>query len=381
MGEMSDRVLVVVGPFGEETTYRIHNVAAAVGAQIAIVGQCEEIVGALQDVQPLAFLIRMNALGAEQACAHVRSQPRLAPIPILGVASELNDLAFAELFAWGGDDLVAEALPDALERRLRALRGRPELSAQAGLVSQPEAVVEAVVAGPAARWRSVMGRALYNGGFAVRFATTAKETEDECRADGVRVVVAADDLEPGGGAHALSTARAAGFRCAWILVAPPKRMADAHAAIASLGPASAMDAFAPPENVLFVANELLAARGVDKRASARLLYGTPVAFRPAGSSEDEVGFSYNISAGGAFVRTLAPADAGQEVWLEMWSPRSERRVRLAGRVAWKRAFGPVGGATVPAGFGAQFTAGLSGDLERWGSGCSAFAADLLGSTP
>jgi Tfp pilus assembly protein PilZ len=336
------------------------------------VGRCEEIPAVLADAQPLAILIRMDASGAAQACAHVRSHARLARVPIFGVAAELTGLAFTEIFVWGGDDLVSVASPHPIVRRLRMLRAQTE---PARADAQPP---HAIVAGSDPTWRTVMGRALYNGGFAVRFAASADGLMEECLAEGVRVVVAADDFGPGGGAAALATARSRGSKAAWILVAPPKRMAAAHAAVGAAGSASAMDGFAPPENVLFVVNELLASRGVDKRASPRLLYGTTVAFRAAGRDEDEIGFSYNVSGGGAFVRTLALPEPGQEVWLEMWPPRSERRVRLAGKVAWRRPFGPVGGATVPAGFGLQVTDGLAGDLERWRTGCEAFAESLLG---
>jgi DNA-binding response OmpR family regulator len=366
--------LLVIGPLAEETSRLVHEAAAEVGTPVASVRRGEEIAGALHGVHPLAFLIRMDAPGAAHACAHVRSQARLAQIPVFGAATTLNDLAFAELFALGGDDLILLSSPAPILARLRTLRSRGEPPASRPAASPPAAVV----AGPGAEWRSVMGRALSNGGFAVRFATTAKDLANEYRSRDVRVVVAADDLEPEGGVDALRSARAGGSACAWILVAPPRRMAEAHAAVTALSPASILDGFAPPENVLFVANELLAARGVDNRASPRLLYGTAVAFRPAGRSEDEVGFSYNVSASGAFVRTLAPPEAGHEVWLETWVPRSERRVRLAGRVAWKRVFGPLGGATVPPGFGVQLVDGLLEDLGRWTSGCSTLAEALLG---
>ncbi len=226
-----------------------------------------------------------------------------------------------------------------------------------------------------------MGRAIYQGGFAVRFVASAEDLAAESQADGVHVVVVADDLGEGRAEQALRTARAAGSNRAWIVIAPPKRMATLSAAIGPLAPVSVADGFAPPENVLFLTNELLSRRGVDKRASPRVLYGTTVSFRAAGRDEDEIGFSYNVSAGGLYVRTLAPLDAEQEVWLDMWPPRSERRVRLAGTVAWKRAFGPSEWATVPAGFGVRVTDGLAGDLDRWRVGYQVFADSLLGTAP
>jgi hypothetical protein len=240
----------------------------------------------------------------------------------------------------------------------------------------PPNAKQAVVAGADATWRKIMGRSLHHGGFTVRFAQSA----DEIAVD-ARVVVAADDLLPAGALVALADARAHGSTAAWVLVVPPKGVAAANAQTASLGGASTVDGFGPPENALFVVNELLAGRAVNQRASPRLLYGTTIAFRAAGRDEDEVGFSYNVSAGGLYVRTLAPLEPGDETWLEMWSPRSERRVRLLGTVAWRRAFGPTGGATVPPGFGVKITGGLGEDWERWVAGCQRFADNLGLSVP
>ncbi len=279
---------------------------------------------------------------------------------------------------WGGDDLVGWATSQPLARRLRALRASPS-PAQGRPAAAPGQ--HAIVAGTEATWRTVMARSLYHGGFAVRFATSGDGLLEECLREDAQIVVVNDDLEPHGAVEALRTARARGAKAACVLVAPPKRMAAANAAVKELGKASVADGFAPPENVLFLVNELLAARGVDKRATPRLLYGTAVAFRAAGREEDEVGFSYNISGGGLYVRTLAPLEPKQEVWLEMWPPRSERRVRLAGTVAWRRPFGPVGGATVPAGFGVQITDGLAGDFDRWRAGYDAFLTSILGTEP
>lgn len=223
-----------------------------------------------------------------------------------------------------------------------------------------------------------MGRALYNGGFAVRFVASEPDLIGECPGESVKLVVAAEELAPRGIAATIGQARERGAKAAWVVVAPPKRMAPVMASLAGVSGVSVADGFAPPENVIFMGNELLARRGIDQRESPRLLYGTTVSFRQAGRDEDELGFSYNISAGGVYVRSLAAPEAGQDVWLEMWPPRSERRVRLAGTVAWKRAFGAHERATVPAGFGVKLTDGLKGDLDRWRAGYEAFSEVLLG---
>jgi Tfp pilus assembly protein PilZ len=370
---VSSRPLLVMGVQGRALeTAREAAEAAGVPVNVLAVGERVTIPD-LDEVEPLAFLIRMDSPGAGQACASVRSHASLAQVPIFGGVDEITDLAFTELFVWGGDDLVRLATAQPMTRRLRALRAAAPVSRK-----QSSEKPQAVVAGLDATWRTVMGRSLYNGGFSVRFAVSVEGLVTECMIEGLSVAVVADDLVPGGAHTVLSTVRQRGSKVACVLVAPPKRMAAAAAAVKPLDRVSVADGFAPPENVLFLVNELLAPRGVDKRAAARLLYGTAVAFRLAGRDADEIGFAYNVSAGGLYIRTLAPPDAGQEIWLEMWPPRSERRVRLSGKVAWKKPFGNVGGATVPAGFGLQIVEGLAGDFDRWKAGYEAFAKSLLG---
>jgi hypothetical protein len=376
---VNDQSTVFVVGFASDAAAILEGAAKTADLQSHAVPRCDDLRSALEGTHPAAIVLRLDAPGAGQAFTAVRHQARLAAVPIFGVAPERNDLAFTELFIWGGDDLVALA-HDPFSRRLRALRpatpAGPAATATSTATARPQP--QAIVAGADASWRTVMGRALYNGGFGVRFAASAEGLADDCLRDGVRVVVASDDFPPDGALAALQATRARLPDLAWVLVAPPKRMAALHEPVLAAGRASVLDGFAAPENALFVVNELLAARGVDKRATTRLLYGTSVSFRAAGRAEDEVGFAYNVSAGGLYVRTLAPLDGGQEAWLELWPPRSERRVRLVGRVVWKRPFGPVGGSTVPAGFGVQITEGLPGDLERWQAGYNAFTESLLG---
>jgi hypothetical protein len=91
-----------------------------------------------------------------------------------------------------------------------------------------------------------------------------------------------------------------------------------------------------------------------------------------------VGHSYNVSAGGLYVRTLAPLARGSEAWIELRPPRSDRRVRLEGRVVWTRAFGLNDSATVPPGLGLQIIGSSIGELERYVRSYRAFAAEVSG---
>jgi CheY-like chemotaxis protein/Tfp pilus assembly protein PilZ len=221
-------------------------------------------------------------------------------------------------------------------------------------------------------------RVLRNAGYDVRFAVNASEAVTESKSETMKLVIADADLEGGGGVELARNIRTAGVGVPVVVAAAPKKMKPCRNAVGDLVKVAVTDGFAPPENLLFVANELARSGLTDGRASARLLYGAVVTFRQAGRDEDAYGCTYNISAGGLYVRTLAPLTGGDEVWLELTPPRSDRRVRLEGKVVWRRRFGPIESATVPPGFGVQITDGAKGDLARYESGYRAFAADTVG---
>ena len=338
------------------------------------VPRCDDIHAALVNAQPTAFVIRMDADGASTACTHLRTQAQFAGVPVFGVATRRDDLAFSELFSWGGDDLIDLECSASLSHRLR------HLSPHLHQVAEPCATRTdcVVVAGADPNWRSVMGRAFNRGNYCVRFGSAAAAIVEECSRERVRVVVANDDLPPSGAESALVEARSGGSKTVWIIVAPPKRMASLNESVGALGSVAITDNFSPAGNVVYLTNELVSQRAVDHRDGPRVPYGTTVSFRIAGREADDVGFSYNVSADGLFVRTLAPPESGEEVWLEMWAPRSERRVRLAGTVAWRQPFGPRDDASVPPGFGVKLTDGLSGDLSRWRHGFDALRVQTLG---
>jgi Tfp pilus assembly protein PilZ len=103
----------------------------------------------------------------------------------------------------------------------------------------------------------------------------------------------------------------------------------------------------------------------DGRRSERLLYGTSLRFRLAGRGNEDVGYVYNISEGGLYVRTLAPPARWDELWIEFTPPRSDRLVHLDATCVWARKYGPAGTASVPPGFGVEITGGSKADLGRY----------------
>jgi uncharacterized protein (TIGR02266 family) len=71
---------------------------------------------------------------------------------------------------------------------------------------------------------------------------------------------------------------------------------------------------------------------------------------------------YNLSSGGAFIRTLAPLTEGTEVELELeWGTRNASRLR--GQVAWTHPFDGRRPSHLPPGMGIHFEA-LTEELRQ-----------------
>jgi len=208
----------------------------------------------------------------------------------------------------------------------------------------------------------------------VRFAVTPEDAHKFSCEEKVTLVVVCTELcdDP---AALIQEALQAGSMAKFVISAEPRRHNELSQRLVRNESARVTDASAPPENVVFLANELAAGRMPDKRATPRILHGTTIRFRGEGRDEDELGFTYNVSEGGMYVRTLAPP-SDDIVWLELTPPKSQKRVRLVGEVAWRRPFGPHGKATVPPGFGVKIVDATRSSKGTWVSGCSEAAAEI-----
>ena len=299
-----------------------------------------------------------------------RAQSKNAALPVLTLTRGVNDLSFAEAFSWGADDVVSRGDHYALLTRLRQLPKEPRATA-----TTHRGV--AVVADSDRNRRIVIGRVLRNAGYSVTFAVSGDDIEQSVESEKVELIVTNSDLLASP-LMTLERLRNSGSRALFIVNYPPRELKQARHEFAGAERATPTDGFAPAENVLFVSNELGRGFGTDKRTSARLLFGTTTNFRGAGRESDDWGYSYNISQNGIYVRTLAPPD-DDVVWLELCPPRSERRVRLVGQVAWRRGLSKSEFATVPPGFGVQIIDGAKMDLDVWNNCYHAFA-EVLGVT-
>jgi DNA-binding response OmpR family regulator len=321
----------------------------------------------LDEHQPVAMLIDTRSVDPQSVAIQVRAAALRARLPVLALSDELGDLSFADAFSWGADDVVRAGSERALTARLRRLPraepGEPWNGRGLALVAEPDPVR-----------RVVLARVLRNAGYTITFAVEARDTEEFAGRPEFTLVVLNGELCSDLRAI-VESARQKGNQATWIVACAPRKLRECRNELNGLERVTPVDGFAPPENILFVANELNAGARANLRETPRLLYGTTCAFRPAGRAEDEVGYTYNISASGMYLRTLAPPEE-EVVWLELCPPRSERRVRLVAHLAWQRSLGTEGTATAPPGFGVRIVDGARADLEAWQAGYKAVAGEL-----
>ncbi len=366
MAEPAENTIVVVGDIGVSRR-AVNAVAKHSGSDIWFTQNARSALAWLDAKRPLAVLVPHDCGAAREVTLRVRAQSRHALTPIVSVADDVNDLTFAEAYGWGADDVVRSGQLAQLTRRLRALPRADE-------PSPPTAQGRALVVDSDSGRRLVIGRVLRNAGYRVDFALSE---EDACRvAFEIRpqFVVFNEELtrRP---AALVETARSGGLNTNWFFTCAPRALATLRTRLASVPHARAIDGYAPPENILFLANEVRNGVTHNQRATPRLLFGTSVWYRTAGAREDDVGFTYNLSVGGLYVRTLAPVD-GRAVWVELQPPRSNRRVRLVGELVWQRPLQLDQHATTPPGFALKIVDGAQSDLDAWREGYEAFRADM-----
>lgn len=358
----SERRLVLVEGSRELHRFAAEAAAAArVGLAHANLAQVEQAAAAA----PLALLFDLADPSTQAAVLRLRAHADASHVPALGLVARPNDVVFQEILWWGMDDLVSRETTRPLATRLRLLASQPA-------VARPPRGGAVVIEGPERDFRVRMARVFANTRHAVRFAQGLEEVLREAAAPGVAVVVSShpDDAE---GPLAVLEARRRGIDVPWLVGATPQDAALLRQRLAGLGNTAVFDTYAPPENALFRANELSRPSGIESRRSARVLYGTVASFRAAGTGEDDTALTYNVSASGLYLRTLAPLPTDSDVWLELTPPRAERPVRLHARVAWARPFGRNHDAVMPPGMGVRIV-GESPDVDAFRGGVELYAA-------
>jgi DNA-binding response OmpR family regulator len=356
------RYMLCLATLDPERKRALGVMASAAELELSVATNAAAALHWLESHDPHVIVFDTNLSKSEKLCERVRSKKTLATVPIIGLSSDLSDAFTAKLFGMGADDVIPLGAKSSLMHRLRAVP-------QAASLYPPPDRGTAVVADAERGRCDVLGRVLSNAGYDVKHAYDEAAARFWSAKPEVKVVVLNADLVAP--RELIEQARKQGGSAVWVVVAQRRDLPAQSEAFEGAPGIAVIGVFAPPEDVLFASNEMLS-REKPGRLRPRALYGTGVLFRGAGGDEDDFGFSYNVSSMGIYVRTLAPPEA-DTVWLELRPPRTNKRVRLAGRVAWRRPFGTLFGSTVPPGFGVEISGGLGEDAALWTEACAGLA--------
>ncbi len=361
MSITSDRRVIALGNLAGDLKAALEAAVQGAGLELFLTREPARAFVELERDGALAVLVDMATLGAEQFCKRARSAERLRGVPVIGMSRTPNELGFARVYAWGADDLVPLGSRNALERRLKVLATTEKTDATS--------FGRAVVAEATTQRRALVGRVLAQAGYDVKFAVDRAAVELYASQSETRLVVISAAL--GDPRRMIDAAAKAGALPTWIVTAEMRSVNRLAGSLAGLDRVAVTSTAGSPEDVLFLANELVFGKGT-RRRDWRALYATPVAFRAVGGVVDEYGFSYEASPKGLYVRSLLPPEA-DDVEVEIRLPARDERVRLTGKIMRRFAFGSGSIASAPPGFGIKLT-GPEVSLALWAEACDELIA-------
>jgi CheY-like chemotaxis protein len=327
--------------------------------------EARELLGDPAQAVPRCVFLDEQVPSLDHFVAWMRGEGRMFPVPIVAQTSDASDAGFLCVHAMGADDALVRGDAAGVHRRIANLSGF-DPSARPPLTQG-----RAVVAHGDETRRRVLGRILRQAGFDVSFALHDEDLVENLKSgqgEAPSVLVVHADWPTGKAAQTVHAIRAlpACAKMPIVLLAPREAHEALEQEVASAGAVALAVEGAPPDNLLFLANELLRPDVQNVRASKRLLYGTVCGFRVAGALTPVYGLTYNISREGLYVRTLDPPPPGAQVWFELRPPGRDEAVHLRGKVVWCRGLRNPGGAAPP-GFGLRISDDDSppGDLAAY----------------
>lgn len=356
--------VVVVGRFTPEQSEALRLAVARAGATARMTSDGPSARRALKD--PMAEPARLVIVDAamtelEPLMTWLRTDPVLMGTLVVAIVPAPSDRAFADAHAAGCDDVVAQGDLGAITRRAAAVAAYDPTSRPAASQGR------AIVAHPSDHKRRLLGRTLRLAGFEVCFAERADELA--CAKEPALLVAA--DAMPGGALECIATARQLTGQPSLpsIALGASDELPSLEQRADALERVAAVHEQAPPDHLLFVANELLRPGVRNLRASERVLYDALCAFRPAGQLAPVMGLTYNLSREGLYVRTLDAPEPGSTLWFELRPPGERQIVHLRGTVVWVRSVAHGPGGVAPFGFGVRIAADACPpvDLRRYQS--------------
>lgn len=311
---------------------------------------------------PRCLVVDWELEDSRDLCRNLRASGTLPDVPVVAIVDDPWSPLVTDAFASGVDDYLPRRQLDRLEQKVAAVAGGGALLGQS-------ASGKVVLVDPDRNQRVLLAQQLRRMGFDVHFALDIESIPD---GDEVKMVVISAALDVGA---ALSKRES---ELPWLIVGEREQLGGVDAVEAKR--TKLFDTGGDPGQIVFVANQLLTEEFTQLRASKRLVYGVPIHFGGVQNGSAGIrtyGYTYNISLGGLFVRTLTPPAMGTVLDLRFSPPAGRGRVLVTGRVVWRQEQ-PVGRNGVPCGFGLQYAELPLADGAALDAGYQQLANELEG---
>jgi DNA-binding response OmpR family regulator len=344
--------VLILADVGDAERAALEAACSAAGFVPSVEPSAEAAIGKLTAKKYDALVVHLGTPGAALACMRARGKLLRTRIPVVALVDTEDEATFSRAYRAGADEVLLLERPEWLTARLRGL--------PRSAIPQPNVARGDAVVADADRTRAeVIERVLRDAGFRVEVAVDGFSTRLQAGRPSLKVAVvdaSLDDLP-----SLIVQAKSKGARCAWVVRARPEQLDEFRQKLAKVERVAVLSAYGPPDDVLFEVNRLIEPRPSDGRGEGRLLQGGILRFRWGEGGAEDIGYLYNVSATGIFVRTLA-APPAEKVAVEMAVPGGDDRLKLKCDVVWRREFGATRKEPVPAGLALKIT---GGDLGAW----------------
>jgi len=308
---------------------------------------------------PLLVVISLDLtpMSGDECCRRIKENHAWRGVAVITVTSVADPHQVMRCWRAAADDfllhpLSAEQLGPKLQMLTRARAERP--------VAQPQGGKSVLVAEPSRFYRTQIGQNLEQAGLQVLYATEGEEALDMAEEHAASLDACLLDVAlPGidGVAIAEQLRQRADFgKKPIIMVSAAEAMSPAtHEAARRLTGSALLDKRTLPfERILTAVHRSLHPNLAQLRSSERIPFFSVVDFSVDGATWS-TGFSYDLSAGGLFVRTLTPAPPHTELRLQVRSVSESSSEHSSGVVAWANPYWPRSSFTAAVGMGIRLT--------------------------
>ncbi len=329
------------------------------GCEARAFGRADECLAAMRERKPSLVFADLLLPGrpGDECCRMVKEDATLSDVPVVILTAA--DAAHEVMRSWraGADDFLPKPVRGRqLATKIDAVRG-------AGAQRSPAASADApriLFVEDSRFFRNVLGSALEHSGFHVLYARTGGEALELCEKNSGAVDgVVADLTMPAMDGLALARAlrERPGFEKRPVLLlsssSPPAWLAEEARKVTGHPVIERKDL--PVEAILGHVTSAMRRITTDLRAAERVPFFSVVEFRRTEAPDWLSGFSYDVSAGGIFVRSMTPLPVRSSVELRVrFTARTSART-ASGAVVWSNAYHARTSWCYPVGMGIRFT--------------------------